>query len=388
MLKEIPIKEFEKRKELMQKNMAINSIDIILCVGHEAASQHIRYFSNYQPAFEGAGVLIPKKGEAILLVGPESKKLGEKWGKLNRVETMLEFRDSSDPDYPGIKLTTFDDIFKEIGRDFKIKKIGIVGSNILYFDISEAIKIAAKKYGAEIIKADKIMKEIRRNKSGIEIEILKNAFRISELSMKNVLNKIDVGMTELEILGLVEYEIKKNGGEGSAYPLWVTSGKNTNSAIGKSSYKKIKKNEIIQISVGARLGGYASSVSRPICFGKPNREIIDLLNMGLKAEKYVNSILKSGERAKEVALNYKDFLYKNGYKEYYLYGPCHSIGLSECEPPWIEEDSEFILENNMTFCLDIFLGSENMGLRWEDGVLITNEGVKNLSSIEEGIIIL
>ncbi len=45
-------------------------------------------------------------------------------------------------------------------------------------------------------------------------------------------------------------------------------------------------------------------------------------------------------------------------------------GTMEGEAPWIETSADYLLEENMTFCLDIFLGSaeKEIGLRMEDVV--------------------
>ena len=54
----------------------------------------------------------------------------------------------------------------------------------------------------------------------------------------------------------------------------------------------------------------------------------------------------------------------------------------EGEAPWIETNSNYLLEENMTFCVDIFLGSKETetGLRMEDVVCITKDGVENLTN--------
>ena len=62
-----------------------------------------------------------------------------------------------------------------------------------------------------------------------------------------------------------------------------------------------------------------------------------------------------------------------------LYGPCHGIGMMEVERPWIESTSTFKLEKNMTFQVDTFFADKDFGLRWENGVAITNAGVEKLS---------
>jgi Xaa-Pro aminopeptidase len=54
----------------------------------------------------------------------------------------------------------------------------------------------------------------------------------------------------------------------------------------------------------------------------------------------------------------------------------------EGEAPWIETSSDFLLEKNMAFCVDIFLGSNQTqtGIRIEDVVLITDDGVEDLTN--------
>jgi Xaa-Pro aminopeptidase len=54
----------------------------------------------------------------------------------------------------------------------------------------------------------------------------------------------------------------------------------------------------------------------------------------------------------------------------------------EGEAPWIETSSDYLLKENMTFCADIFLGSneKKIGLRIEDVIRVTKDGVENLTS--------
>jgi Xaa-Pro aminopeptidase len=62
-----------------------------------------------------------------------------------------------------------------------------------------------------------------------------------------------------------------------------------------------------------------------------------------------------------------------------LYGPCHGIGLMEVERPWMESTSQYELQPNMTFQVDTFFYDKDFGLRWENGVRVTEDGVEKLS---------
>jgi Xaa-Pro aminopeptidase len=80
-----------------------------------------------------------------------------------------------------------------------------------------------------------------------------------------------------------------------------------------------------------------------------------------------------------VVKNFYEYADKLGVSKNILYGPCHGIGMMEVEKPWMELNSEYFLEENMTFQVDTFLFSEEVGLRWENGIAVKRDGVQLLS---------
>jgi Xaa-Pro aminopeptidase len=94
-----------------------------------------------------------------------------------------------------------------------------------------------------------------------------------------------------------------------------------------------------------------------------------------------------GVEAREIYELFRKALNKHGFgRESILYGPAHGTGLQECEGPWID-GSAFTLEPGMVFNVDIWLSKGDMGLRWEDGVAITKDKGKQLSSYRREIIV-
>ena len=98
--------------------------------------------------------------------------------------------------------------------------------------------------------------------------------------------------------------------------------------------------------------------------------------------------MRAGVQAKDVALQIKDFITKRGYEDCILYGPCHGIGLMECEHPWMETNSEYELQENYTFQVDSFLYTQSYGARWEDGVRVTKDGVEQFSTYRRELIVI
>ena len=124
----IPKQEYFERIAKFQANMKKAGLDACLVHGTESDFANVRYLSEYWPTFEQAGVFVPATGDAILLIGPESEKYARGRSVLDNVHLMLNYRESAEPDYPGIPLSTFDVVAKQAMGKKKLKKLGLVGT--------------------------------------------------------------------------------------------------------------------------------------------------------------------------------------------------------------------------------------------------------------------
>lgn len=80
-----------------------------------------------------------------------------------------------------------------------------------------------------------------------------------------------------------------------------------------------------------------------------------------------------------------EFINGKGHGDAVLYGPAHGCGQMECEYPFVETSSDFILDQGMVFMVDVFLTKYNMGFRWEDGIIITDGKAEELSNYKRKI---
>ncbi len=77
-----------------------------------------------------------------------------------------------------------------------------------------------------------------------------------------------------------------------------------------------------------------------------------------------------------------------GYENFTLYGPAHGTGHSEVEGLWLAKKAQFTVRPNMLFNIDIWLSDGSVGLRYEDGVLVTETGLRELTSFRREVIVL
>jgi Xaa-Pro aminopeptidase len=375
----IPKEEYFARVRTMQSLMKENGFDAVLVHGMESDCGSVRYFSDYWPTFEAAAVLIPAEGEAFLLAGPESGLYAKGRSILPNIELMIEYRESADPEYPGLEVAGFKEVFQKAMGAAPLKKLGLISYTITPIHIWDSLK---KNFpAAEIVPADFLIREMRTYKSDSEIACMREAYRIAELAVDAVLAEIRPGMTELQVTGIAQRELYKHGAEYEGHALYTFCGKETCNAISRPTHNLIVENEVIQINIGARVCGYTSSVGMPFSIGPLSAEKRDLIEFGLRAHKKTFELLKGGRISGDVVADYYDWVEKEGYAKYMLYGPCHSIGMMEVEYPWMEKTSKYPLKKNMTYQVDTFFyDGDRFGLRWENGALITADGVEMFSS--------
>ncbi len=390
----VPEQEFKDRLGRTQKLVREAGLDALIAHSNEADFANVRYLSDYWPIFESAGVLAPAEGTPMLLIGPESETFARSHSRIPEIRKLGEYREPAEPDYPSIAVDTFRSVMKAaLGRT--PRRIGLAGWAILPLPVYLGLKAAFPE--AEIVKADEIIFQQRAIKSAAEIACLREAFRLSELATREAVRRMKSGTMELEIAGVAQEVIYANGAEYEGLPQYVLAGISSSHAIGRPGYRQIEETDLVQLNLSARVHGYSASWGCPVCVGRPNAAVRKLVEFGLKAHHFTQTLMRPGTPAKEVAIRYAEFVKQEGFAEYMLYGPCHGIGMIEVERPWIETSSEYALQPNMTFQIDTFFytpaGSElarqngrPFGLRWENGCRITASGCELFGTRHAGLV--
>ncbi|MCK9413684.1 MAG: Xaa-Pro peptidase family protein [Prolixibacteraceae bacterium] len=374
----IPKQEFYDRIAKFQANIRAAGLDACLVHASESDMANVRYLSEYWPTFEASAVFVPAEGESVLLVGPESEIYAAHRSVFKNIEKMIEYRESAEPECPGMVFKSYKDIVAKYTPKGNIKKLGIVGWAITPLPVITSIKEQFPE--VELVKADATFLPLRFVKSENELDCMRKAYAIAELAVEAIINEIKPGMTELQVIGIAQREIYKHGGEYEGHSLYCFCGTSTNNAISRPTHNSIARNEVIQLNIGARVSGYSSSVGLPISIGPLPEHKRKLIDFGLEAHFKTIEMLAAGKPASAVVKEYEAWVKSRGFEKQMLYGPCHSIGMMEVEQPWMESTSDYELIENMTFQVDTFFYEHDFGLRWENGVIVREGGVEMLSS--------
>ena len=381
----IPDYEYRERIARAAKMVADKGLDVMVVCSTESDYANARYFSGFWPLFERAGVAIAANGDAALLVGPECIIFAKDVAKMDKIFCLKEFRESADPSYPELKASTFRDVFSAIGVKGENLKIGLGSYVECTLPIYEGLKDSFPK--AEIVKCNEIMVDLRKIKSENELLCIKEGFRIIDKATDAVIRNLRPGVTELQMVGIAQKVIYEEGAEYEGLPMYVFSEKSTSHAISRSGYRQIGKGDIVQLNLSAKVDGYSPSIGLPVVMGKLTGERRRVVEFCLDAHNWTTERLKEGVLASDIAKDFYKMYVDNGFKDNFVYGPCHGTGMIEVEAPWMETISDYPLEKNMTFQVDTFISGDGFGVRWEKGVAITETGCTSMTDyLKKGII--
>lgn len=220
-----------------------------------------------------------------------------------------------------------------------------------------------------------------------EIEKLKNASMLTDKGFEYICKIIKPGMTEKEIAKKLDDYMFSLGATGLAFDTIVGSGENSAQIHSTPSDRVIKDKDIILLDFGYVVDGYCSDMSRTIFVGaisEKQKEFYDLVY-----ETQMNAIknIKVGMTAKEADMLGRKFILDKGLD--YAHALGHGIGTEVHEELVLSPKRDTILEENMVFTIEpgIYLENE-FGIRIEDVVLLTQNGVVTLSNAPKEIIVI
>lgn len=235
---------------------------------------------------------------------------------------------------------------------------------------------------------DKIL-EIRSIKSVDEIKNIKEAQRLTDETFSYILDRIQKGRTELEIMLDMEFYMRKQGSEGVSFDFVVVSGKNSSLPHGVPSKKPIEEGDFITMDFGAVFNGYHSDMTRTVAIGKVNDLQKEVYETVLEAQNQALAQIRPGAVCKEIDRIARNFIYNKGYEGCFGHGLGHSVGLEIHEAPLFNTTDLTILNPGMVLTVEpgIYLEGQ-FGVRIEDMVVINENGYENITKSPKELIIL
>jgi Xaa-Pro aminopeptidase len=232
--------------------------------------------------------------------------------------------------------------------------------------------------------------DLRKIKSLAEIELLRQAAQIGVKAHIELIKATRPGVSEKELAALFEYVCKKEKAQELAFYVILMSGPNHAFGHYHRHDRILANGDFIILDAGPEYGYYNADISSTFpANGKftPEQKKIYEMSYGIRETCLDN--YRPGITFKDVGEKVKEFLIKNGYdpenrkfRGLIRYGGYnHSIGLATHDPMGTFAGPDEVLRPGFVFACDINIpyADQEMGIRLEDTVVITENGYENLS---------
>jgi Xaa-Pro aminopeptidase len=246
-------------------------------------------------------------------------------------------------------------------------------------------------------RAAPVLYELRMIKSEVEINLLQEACNITEKGFRRILRLVRPGIMEYEIEAELTHEFLKNRSMGHAYSPIIASGSNACVLHYVQNNKECRDGDMLLLDVGAEYANYNADLTRSIPVnGKFTQRQMDVYHAVLRVQREAFKMLVPGnsipEYHKEVGKIMESELTglglltktdiknqdpdKPAYKKYFMHGTSHHLGLDVHDVGWLYKK----FEPGMVFTVEpgIYIREENLGIRIENDVVITHDGLLDL----------
>lgn len=232
--------------------------------------------------------------------------------------------------------------------------------------------------------------EQRMQKDEDEIALTKEAIKLTDTALKNVLANLKPGMFEYEAQADFEYSIRRNGAEWTAFPTIAGSGMNGTMLHYETNQDMMEDGSLLLMDLGARVRGYNSDITRtyPVNgkYTERQRQVYDIV---LEANRTVLKEAKPGMTTVDLNNICKKVLAagcirlgliekEEEISRYYMHGVSHHLGI-DVHDVTVDFNKKLRPGAIISDEPGLYIDEWEIGIRIEDDLLITEDGAVCLS---------
>ncbi len=237
------------------------------------------------------------------------------------------------------------------------------------------------------IEASGVVEGLRRKKDPQEIALMRKAAILAGEVLEGVLPLLRPGVCESEIEAEIEYQMRKRGASAASFETIVASGQRTALPHARPTSKRLRKNELVVLDLGAILGHYCSDITRTVHLGRASQRIRGWYSAVLEANLAAVAAVRPGIACEAVHAAARDVLKKNGLDTFFVHSTGHGLGLEVHEAPRVARGQSVRLEAGNVITIEPGVYIEGVGgIRIEDDVAVRFQGNEVLTRVRRDLI--
>lgn len=247
---------------------------------------------------------------------------------------------------------------------------------------------------AVFVSATDILRRLRVIKSADEIAVMREAGRITEAAFADVLKLLKHGMTELDVIAEVDYQMKKHGSLGPTFTTSLyNSGPNHELIHGdreRTWPRPLNPPVSVLFDFGAEHDGFCYDYGRTVSFGQPDAMFQKVYDTVMASQAAGVAALKAGQvTAEQADAAARKVVEDAGFGAEFRHRLGHGIGMDVHEPPFLTKGSTTVLQEGMLFTVEpSIIRNWGFSARVEDVVVVRPGGGEKLTNGWQSLIVI
>jgi Xaa-Pro aminopeptidase len=265
-----------------------------------------------------------------------------------------------------------------------LEVIGFESGQLLHRDFQRLLEAGARWQWRPTVD---LVETLRERKDADELALIEAANGIAIRALEQTLPQLRVGMSELEVAGLLEKSLRDEGSEGFPFESIVASGPRSALPHARSTSRQIEAGDFLLLDFGAETKGYCADVTRTFVMGRATAEQRAVYDVVRTANETASNRVRAGMTGRDADAIARDYIEQRGYGDLFGHSLGHGLGLEVHEAPRLARTAEGALAEGAVVTIEPGIYRPGWGgVRIEDDVFLGPSGPKILTSFTHELI--
>jgi len=263
-------------------------------------------------------------------------------------------------------------LYGSVGKFLKDSRCRRVGFDPTQLTVAQ-LQSLRKGTGASVrwVGTPGTVESLRMRKDAAELAQMRRAAILAGEVVQSAIDLLKPGIQESEVAAEIEYQMRKRGASGPAFETIVAFGERAALPHARPTAKRLRKNELVVLDLGAILGHYCSDITRTVYVGRAPKRIRIWYQAVLEAQGAAIMAAKRGAACMDVDGAARQVLAGYRLDHLFVHSTGHGLGIEVHEDPRVARGQEKRLEPGNVITIEPGVYSAGIGgIRIEDDVAI------------------
>ncbi len=258
-----------------------------------------------------------------------------------------------------------------------VDRVGFESAHLLHRDFQRLLEQGGRWQWRPTVDA---VETLRATKDAEELQAIDRAIAIAEGALHDTLPLLRPGLTETQVAGLLERQLRERGSEAYPFASIVASGPRSALPHARAGERVLERGDFVLLDFGAVADGYCSDITRTVVLGAASAEQREVYDVVLEANARASGAIRVGMRGMAADALARDYIHARGFGEEFGHSLGHGIGLEVHEAPRLAKTVDAPLPRGAVVTIEPGIYRAGWGgVRIEDDVLLLDDGAKVLT---------